>query len=569
MSIAAWTTHALDKLFPQTEKLPGAPEDIRLKGAGGETEDAQIAIRAAKGVTIRRASFRFTDLAAAGGARIPASCLRGWWVWYVHVLRNPPWSRDPSSWLRTAPGFFPDAFIEEPTVGIPAEWTQPLWVQARIPPGTPADTYAGRVTVTCEDAAGRETVIEVPMRVEVWPFDLPAQSSLLHTEWFEPLTLARYYRIEPWSEAHWAWIAKVARDMAEHRQNMILTPYQDLVDVTERAGSLHLGFERLDRWIGLFRSAGIPWIEGGHVAACTGGWTSPFGWSRFAVLDDDGRALSAYAPAAMDDAAWEPHMERILRGLHAHLEDAWGLAQVVQHIADEPLKENAPSWIAIARKVKAWMPGVRNIDAAMCEDVAGEIDIRVPQVQEIRPGAPRREGEELWCYVCLAPQGHHPNRFLDLPSIRNRILFWLCFSLGLRGFLHWGYAAWRRWVPHVPDCVDISPWLDATGGSAYAHDRQPLPAGDPHIVYPGRSSICPSLRWEVVRKGMEDFELLSMLECAAEEDGGRTPAGRDARALLEEVRAEIAHDALRHARDDARLLAARERAGDLLAALRA
>jgi hypothetical protein len=208
------------------------------------------------------------------------------------------------------------------------------------------------------------------------------------------------------------------------------------------------------------------------------------------------------------------------------------------------------------------------MDAVMSHGLEGYVDWRIPQIQHTGPDVPRNPDEELWSYVCLAPQGQYPNRFLDYPSIRNRMIFWLSWTLGLKGFLHWGYSWWTNWSG-VPADIDISPWTDATGGSIYCADRTPLPAGDPHIVYPGKNSICSSIRWEVIRKGIEDYEYLYMLDRAVSDTRRKKP-GRllsSAQRLLERAKTEVAPDPLNHTRDDHLLLSAREEAGQLLAAL--
>ena len=105
-----------------------------------------------------------------------------------------------------------------------------------------------------------------------------------------------------------------------------------------------------------------------------------------------------------------------------------------------------------------------------------------------------------------------------------------------------------------------------TGGSIYCQDRQPLPAGDPFIVYPGERDICSSLRWEVIRKGMEDFEYLHMLS----ELIGDAPAGPErerGEQLLECVRRRVAPDPAEHTRDDSLLLSVREQIGETIAQL--
>jgi hypothetical protein len=138
--------------------------------------------------------------------------------------------------------------------------------------------------------------------------------------------------------------------------------------------------------------------------------------------------------------------------------------------------------------VKEWLPEVPRIDAVMSGGLEGYVDIRVPQIHETGPEVPRHPGEQMWSYVCLSPQGNYPNRFLDYPSIRNRIIFWLSWSLGLKGFLHWGYNYWSKWQQVWVD-VPISP--GSTPPGYHVADRT-APAGDPFLVYPGARPSAPA-----------------------------------------------------------------------------
>jgi hypothetical protein len=568
MSIDLWTTHSLDKLFPDSDKPPRARTDIVLKAARNETEDAQVALRIPRGTAISKASFSLPDLIGPGGRRIAKRNLSASWIWYTYVLSNPPENTDPSSYLRKAPAFFPDAFLEQSTIAIRDEWTQPLWLSVRVPKRTPAGDYTGSLGIDLVTKEGRKHHFEVPVTVSVWPFTLPDASHLHHTEWFSAEVVADYYHLEPWSEAHWTWLERIAADMARHRQDMVLTPFASLVRVTEsKAGRLSYDFSRLDRWAKTFKKAGVGWIEGGHVAGRAGDFQSDIVWNRFPVHGPDGKRLDT-SRVKLSEKQFEPYVEGFLKAVHAHIKQrGWG-KQYVQHVADEPIPQNEQAWCYRAGKVREWLPGVPVIDAVMSHGLEGYVDWRVPQIQHTGPDVARNPNEELWSYVCLAPQGQYPNRFLDYPSIRNRIIFWLSWGLGLKGFLHWGYAFWIRWQG-VPVDVPVSPWLDATGASIYCADRTPLPAGDPHIVYPGRDSICSSIRWEVIRKGIEDFEYLYLLEHAAAEAGkkGDRRAVSAAKRLLARVRADVAPDPLNHTRSEEVLLAAREEAGQLLATL--
>ncbi|MCC7193333.1 MAG: DUF4091 domain-containing protein [Phycisphaeraceae bacterium] len=575
MTITWWTTHSLAKIFPDSQPGHAPSRQIELWAARGEREDAQVAIlpasvqegRIISGVRINGANFSFSALTGPRGAKIPRSCLEGFWQWYVFVHDNPRGNRDRSTVLRTAPGFFPDAFLEDKQTTLRGGMTTPLWVRLSVPADAVPGDYRGSLTIRLPQPNGEVQTIRVPIRLHVWPFTIPARPSLRHTEWCYPNLVADYYHVKHWSEEHWQWLARIARDMVEHRQDTIFTPFSNLVIITRQDnGRLHMDMSRLDRWLDTFLGAGLQWIEGTHVASRVGDWHSQFSWNRFAIRDQRGKVIDT-SVKAMTDAQFEPIIRGLIKAVYAHLEKRGLRKRCFQHVADEPLPSNLKSWKRLAGKIHRWIPDVPRIDAVMSEGLEDYCEIRVPQIQEIH-GPAKADGKgQMWAYTCLAPQGIYPNRFLDFASIRNRILFWLAWSLHLKGYLHWGYAYWTRW-PQVPAEVPLSPWFDAAAASHYCCDSQPLPAGDPHIVYPGKDSICSSLRWEVVRKGMEDYEMLKLLEQAV-----RRPQKRDrqalakGRALLEQVRTAIAPSPAGHSHDAEQLLDIRRQIGDTIARL--
>jgi hypothetical protein len=85
----------------------------------------------------------------------------------------------------------------------------------------------------------------------------------------------------------------------------------------------------------------------------------------------------------------------------------------------------------------------------------------------------------------------YPNRFLDYPLSRVRVLHWINFSENLRGYLHWGWNFW--------------------GDDPFGPPSAELPPGDTHVVYPGPQGPLDSIRWEIQRESLEDFEYLHLL----------------------------------------------------------
>jgi len=125
-----------------------------------------------------------------------------------------------------------------------------------------------------------------------------------------------------------------------------------------------------------------------------------------------------------------------------------------------------------------------------------------------------KAGRQPWYYICCAPGGHWPNRFLDFSLMKTRVLHWINFFYGAPGYLHWGYNYWAQPDPFL----EFSP--------AWFGEEYRLPPGDTHVVYPGPDGPVNSLRFDTQRDSAEDYELLRLL---AERDPEK------ARSLAEKI----------------------------------
>jgi hypothetical protein len=84
--------------------------------------------------------------------------------------------------------------------------------------------------------------------------------------------------------------------------------------------------------------------------------------------------------------------------------------------------------------------------------------------------------------------------------LRPALFGWGAARFGLEGFLHWGLNHYRRGQDPFKKSVV------GHGGGNF------LPAGDTHVVYPGKDGPWSSLRLEAQREGFEDYELLRRLK---------------------------------------------------------
>lgn len=358
----------------------------------------------------------------------------------------------------------------------------------------------GKHAYTIELRHGRETrrlMLSATVRKAAIP--PVGKASFPYTNWFSLKLMAERHGLEPWTEPHWRMIKRYAELMAHGRQNTFIISLPDVFTLAR--GRPVLDGVRLRRLVKLFTGAGMYYIEGGHLAQRTGGeWLA----ATFDTVLTKSRATS---PAGHADLAiiGGQLMEEIERN---GWQERW-----IQHVTDEPIKENAVDYrilTGIARKV---MPGLPVLDATMDTGLAGSVDIWCPQAQEFQRRrrefeAMRALGDRVWFYTCCIPGGQWLNRLLDMELLRPALFGWAAALYRLDGFLHWGLNHYRP--KQNPFEMNVVPH----------GDKHRLPAGDTHIVYPGEDGPWSSVRLEAQREGFEDYELLKELRRRRGEKAG-------------------------------------------------
>ncbi len=537
-----WAVDPLVKVFPDSAPAWTSPT-VELRGGANEYLSGQIAVRADSdlaGLTARWEALRHR----AGGYEIPAASLRCRFVGFVPVPKNTP-NTPRDNLLFTAPAEAPDPLLEAENVDLTAHRTQPIWLTVFVPADAPPGPYEGQIAVSAGGATQRVNVALV-----VYPFVLPDARHLWVTNWFSAERIAQYHKVKAWSEEHWAILERYARNMAEHRQNVVLTPIS-LIKVTRKAdGALSFDYTDFDRWVRLFEKAGAcERIEIGHVASHgEGGWSSTeFVLARIRATD----ASSGKTVALSPDEGLAP----LLRDLERHLAERNWLEKSMIHVGDEPALHNIESWRKASDFVHRAAPRLRRIDAIESRDYSGRLEVWVPKLNYF-PGwaddyrAAQRAGNEVWFYTCLHPTGYYPNRFFDYPSVAVRILHWINWGQRLDGYLHWGWNAWRD------DPFQV-----------VGSDR--LPPGDCFIVYPGKDGPMDSIRWEMMREGLQDYEefwlLADKTRRVLERLGGASGA-MDARQRSDEICRRIIPGFCDYEKDPAAFRAAKQMLLEELAA---
>jgi len=491
--LACWRVDPLTKVFPDDVKsAPASGAAVPLMARNGHAT-IQIAIRSGAGIAALNATV---EMQAPLTAQVRH-------VGYVPVASDPR-NTPEDELVRVAPALYPDPLFEDFPFALKAQRTEAIWVTLYAPANAQPGEYAGKVSLS----SGAEALGTQAFKVQVTRATVPATQQLQVTNWFTltPAQLGRHFKLDKDPEAYWRVLANIGRVMAEHHQNVFLTPVLSLAGPRVEGGEIHYDFAKFDRWVETFEKAGvIGTIEGGHLLSRKSGYDTAMVVPAYVI--ENGKAVEQQLDTT--DPRAEQFLNAFLPALYAHLKEKGWADRYIQHIHDEPHGAEGPIYNRFAKIIRQNLPGIPTIDAVgLDQDVsffADVSDIWVPvlgsfdnQLDKIQAHAAK--GGHAWFYTCIAPQGRHLNRFIDLPLVKTQLLHWFNFRYGFTGYLHWGG---NYWGPEP--FLDVQPVIN--------DDTTLLPAGDNAIVYPNpaKESILSSIRLEAMREGIEDYELLAAL----------------------------------------------------------
>lgn len=481
-------------------------KSLALSAVRNEQVSAQLAVAA---------THPLDDLTATvtGLRGLPAPRIRS--VRYVPVMRSKTeldWSakiEDVSSPREVSgdrnPDVVGDALADTSTVDVPAYAAQPFWFTFAVPATTPAGSYQGRITLT---AKGTQS-IEYPLTIEVAEPVLPDSKDykFFLDVWMQPETIAHYARVTPWSEEHWRLLGPYFRDLASRGQKVINTtivdnpwhhqwgrgqtrsqtylPYQSMVGWSWDGTAFRFDFMRFDRYVEAARQAGLgPTIGAFSMLA--------FQTDEHITYLDRRTGKTVTEEVQLGGPRWRQAWTAFLTDFQRHLRVKGWLADTWLSFDERPLDmmsvirdfvhEVAPAFdtrISVAGSVNT---------AGIAHNLSvdwGGLDRLTPELVDQR----RREGKTTTFYVYGWPP--HPNTLSYSPAVESRMVPWIAADRRLDGFLRWAYNSWPRDV--FTDPVFI------------------FSQGDEYLVYPGERGPMSSVRWELLREGVEDFELISLL----------------------------------------------------------
>lgn len=333
--------------------------------------------------------------------------------------------------------------------------------------------------------------------IKVYPVELPkpSESHFFYTNWFNLSKMEDYHHVERWTEPWFEMLDKYASLMAHGRQNSITVPHELF---QWKDGTFSLQEDKMLQFIDLFRKHGFKYFEAPHLMnrGSNDDWSDPE--LKVALT---GRRY--YKENGKKD------IEELITLIHNFVVENNLTNNWLQHVADEPTSVNANCYKDVAEQLKRIYPEVKIMEATNDRDgIAGAVDIWCPLINDFQDNESffrgrEKQGEQILVYTCLIPGGKWLNRTLDMEKLRQVYFGWGAAFYNTNGYLHWGLNQYHE-NPYQQSVIKHP--------SPMASANNYLPAGDTHIIYPGKEGPLSSIRFESHRLGIEDYDLLQRLK---------------------------------------------------------
>ncbi len=415
-------------------------------------------------------------------------------------------------YLRMTPGLYPDHLSDlrgGNKITISALAWNAMWVEF-----LPDDSIsAGEHNIEIDILDGDFNLITtVSNKVKVIDASLPKQE-LMFTQWIHTDCIASYHNIEIFGERHFSLLEKYIKTAVDNGINMIYTPLftppldtmvggsrptTQLVDVFLRNDKYSFKFDKLDRFIDICIKCGAQYFEMSHLF-------TQWGCEHVPKIVADVNSVQKQIFGWDDDSTGDKYvafLDEFLPQLKEFLKSKGILNNCYFHISDEPRLEHLDKFKECASIVAKYLSDCKVLDALSNIDFynTGAVPIPVPASNHIEPFLDK-DIKERWVYYCISQGVKVSNRFIAMPSYRNRIISTQLYKFDIAGFLHWGYNFY--YSQYSVEKIDPYQVVDSDFS---------FPAGDPFSVYPGEDGPDESLRIRVFYQALCDLRAFKLLE---------------------------------------------------------
>jgi glycosyl hydrolase family 123 len=494
---------------------------VELRTARNEAEAVQFVLHSSKAGTVSR--VQASDLMGPDGARISADQVNVREVGYVNITNPTDRSSTKALW--------PDPlFPLDSPVALRSGENQPFWVVVNVPRDATAGLYEGVISV---EGAGLS--IEVPLRVVVYDFELPDSMTCTTAFGISPTTIFKYHNVTG-EEQQRAVLEKYWESFGAHH----ISPYHPCP-----LAPWLISWEKRDASNEKDLSSEETALLKEHALTPVFDWSA---WDRelTRVMDLYGfntfrlkpLGMRGNPPSIAGFAEGTPEYTLALKAylgeMNRHFKEKGLLEEAFFYWIDEPQPPRFPIVMNGCKKLSTYAPDVTSmvtVDAR--PELFGGPDLwcPLPRAQDFDVMEERRAaGDRFWWYVCTGPKTPYPGLFTDHPGTDLRVWLWQTWKYNFEGILIWQTNSWhsRTAYPDGPQDPLKDPMTWKSGYGLKPGMRAPFGNGDGRFLYPPQGATgkqsnpvmegpIESIRWEILRDALEDFEYLAVLRRLLEE----------------------------------------------------
>ena len=393
----------------------------------------------------------------------------------------------------------------------------PLWFLVYVPKGTPAGDYTGKITVRSGSWSR-----EIGLKLHVWDFDLADEPHVQSAFGFSPGNVKRYHHIKDEAKLQEV-LDKYYRSFRDHR----ISPYYPMAPIrvnfkrpegianpTPDQIEIEIDFSDFDR-------TAHKYLDEYHFTS----FRLPLkglGGGTF-----HSRYLGELAGFKQGTPEHEALFTRYVRRIQDHLERKGWLNKAYVYWFDEPEPKDydfVKEGMALIHRAGPKL--TRMLTEEPAPELYGYVDLWCPvtpnydhRIAEER----RKHGERFWWYICTGPKAPFCTLFIDHPAVELRMWLWQTWMYKVEGILIWQTTYWTS-PAAFPNSLQ-NPYEDPMSYVS-GYGRPPgyigyWGNGDGRFLYPPKKVFqsdeeclegpVSSIRWEMLREGVEDYEYLWML----------------------------------------------------------
>lgn len=514
-----WTAPPSERVFKDDTAPTETGSGVKVYAAQNEFEPFQIVVKPASSgnVTVNMGNF---------GSGITAE---------IYQVEYVPVTEATDSLGRT--GDYPDPLwplANGATVALTAGENTAFWVSLAVPKTTPAGDYQTSVEI-----GG----VSIPVALHVFDFAIPDE---LHVKSQMNVSFQRFlnaYSVEGTGDNYWFYVDMMKQFFIDHR----LTPKSALWSggLTSGGGAPYIDYDCATAT--LSDSDGIWGFEYPANRYLNGdGFNNGTGYPSFmaatfrnndssqdqrpdefcGIQRGEGDWYTAANPATPYNQAWFRYMSAV----QSYLTTTGYLDKAYYYMANEP--QDQADYDAVAWYSQELKKAAPNFKLMVSEEprpeiynhpthTGAKIDIWLPVLNTYDPEVSHERAtthnEETWIYFLHGTRPPYFNPItLDHPGIESKFTGWFLWVYRVRGIAYYSLNTWNP-----------NPWT--TPNPSYTNHNGDLfmlypPAKDNQPIAYGANGhrLVPSIRFELMRDSLEDYEYLYVLNGSSQPAVGQT-----------------------------------------------